>query len=117
MPELLVLLAILLLAGGWSFSVPSRYRKAISTWRQVLSFAALTSLTATVVELLVGRILLEGANWDRRFQVIPPLALVGLILTLVALVTCWFANWRALICILPSTLIVGFLWLIAAMAL
>ena len=117
MGELLVLLAILLLAGGWYFSVPARYRRTIPMWRQLLSFAALTSLTAAVMELLGGSVILQTADFDRRFHVIPRLALVGLMLTSVAFVTCWFATRRAIICILPSTLIVGFLWFLAVVAL
>ena len=117
MGELLILLAILLLAGGWYFSIPARYRRTISIWRQLLSFAALTSLTAAIMELLGSSVILQTADFERRFHAIPRLAVVGLLLTLVALVTCWFATRRAIICILPSTLIVGFLWLVAVVAL
>ncbi len=30
---------------------------------------------------------------------------------------CWFGNWRAVLCVLPATLLVGFLWVIAVLAL
>ena len=117
MGELLLLLAILLLAGGWYFSIPARYRRTIPIWRQLLSFAALTSLNAAIMELLGSSVILQAADFERRFHAIPRLALVGLLLTLVALVTCWFATRRAIICILPSTLIIGFLWFVAVVAL
>jgi len=117
MGELLVILAVLLLIAGWCFSLSARYRHRIAKWRRLLSFAALTSLTISVVEMLGGSVLLQGVDFDRRFHLIPRLALVGLAFTLVALVTGPFAHWRAVVCILPATLIVGFLWCMAVIAL
>ena len=42
---------------------------------------------------------------------------VGVAFTLVSIVTGPFAHWRAVVCILPATLIVGFLWCMAVIAL
>jgi hypothetical protein len=99
------------------FSIVGRYRRAVPIWRQVLQFVALISLTAAVIELVGGRILLEDADFARKLYVIPRLAKVGFILTFVSLVTCLFGNPRSLICILPSSLIVAFLFFAAVAAL
>ena len=80
-------------------------------------FVALLALTAALLELLGGSILLADADFNHRLHLIPRLSLVGLALTGVALLTCWFGHWRAVLCVLPATLLVGFLWVIAVLAL
>ena len=117
MGELLIIVAVLLVVGGWCLSVPLRYRRAIPVWRRVLLFVALVSLTCSVVELLAGSVVLQSVDFDRRFHLIPLLALVGLVFTLVAFITCWFGHWRVFLCILPATLLVGFLWFMSVVAL
>ena len=80
-------------------------------------FVALLALTAALLELLGGSMLLADADSNHRLHLIPRLSLVGLVLTSVALLTCWFGNWRAVLCVLPAMLLVGFLWVIAVLAL
>jgi hypothetical protein len=67
--------------------------------------------------MLGGAQLLQGVDFERRFYLIPRLARVGLAFTAVSLITASFAHWRAVLCILPATLIVGFLWCVAVLAL
>ncbi|SRR5258708_2888211 len=117
MGELLVIAAVLLLFGGWVFWFSRGSRGAIAAWRRWLFFVALLSLTAALLELLGGSILLADADFNQRFHLIPRLSLVGLALTGIALLTCWFGNWSAVLCVLPATLLVGFLWVTAVLAL
>src|SRR6185312_15162826 len=99
MAELLVILSVLLLICGWCFSIAARYRHRIAPWRRILSFAALTCLTLSVIEMFGGTVLLQGLDFERRFYLIPRLALVGLAFTSVSLITGSFAHWRAVLCI------------------
>jgi hypothetical protein len=117
MGELLVIFAVLLLIAGWYFSLSARYRHRIAKWRRLLTLTALTSLTISIIEMLCGTVFLQGMDFDRRFHLIPRLALVGLSFTLVSLITGGFAHWRAVVCIMPAALIVGFLWCMAVIAL
>jgi hypothetical protein len=73
-------------------------------------------LTSSVIEMLGGTVLLQGSDFDHRFHLISRLALVGLAFTAVSLMMGLFAHWRAVLCILPATLIVGFLWCVAVLA-
>lgn len=112
-----VIAAILLLGGGWVFSFSHGSTETMQTWRRRLFFISLLSLTAALLELQVGSMLLAGADFNQRFELIPWLSLVGLVLTGCALLTCWFGNRRGVMFVLPATLLVGFLWVMAVVAL
>jgi hypothetical protein len=78
---------------------------------------SLFAVTAALLVMLGGSMLLASADFNQRLHLIPRLTLVGLALTGCALLTCWFGNWRAVLCVLPATLLVGFLWVMAVVAL
>jgi hypothetical protein len=117
MGELLVIAASLLLVGGWIFWFSRGSGRTIATWRRWLFFVALLALSAALLEMYGGTILLADADFNQRFHLIPRLSLVGLVLTSLAFLTCWFGNWRAVWCVLPATLLVGFLWVMVVLAL
>ena len=115
--DLLLTLAMILLLAAWLVSFfDKRVRLGlVPFWRRILSWVSLLALTISLIELIRASDAMAVAR-SYRLDIIAPFARVGLLCAAAAFVTCWFSSWRTLACLLPSTVLVGFLWFMGLLA-
>ena len=117
MAELLFVIAVLSLGLAWFFWVVGWKHRTVAVWRRLLSLVALIAVGASAIELLRCRVAVQHSDFMQRLDIVPHCASTGLLLTAAALLVCWFSPRKTLLCLLPSTVIIGFLWWGALVAL
>src|ERR1051325_3264324 len=117
MAEFLFSLAILLLGAASIFWVLDLKRKAVPIWRRLVSFDALFAIYTSVVVLVRCRAAVQHVDFPQELNIVPHFALIGLLLIGTALLAGCFAPQKMQLFLLPSTMIIGFLWLGALAAL
>jgi len=107
---LLFFVAILLVTIAWCFLLLDKSTRSLRLWRRILSWAALLALTVSLVDLLLGLILVQGNNAN-YLDVLRRVAPIGFLSTGIALLTCWFGTRKIVLSSSASSLITSFLWL------
>jgi ethanolamine transporter EutH len=107
---LLFFVAILLVTFAWSFLLLDKSTRSLRIWRRILSWVALLALSVSLVDLLLGLILVQGNNAN-YLNVLRRVVPTGFVATGIALLTCWFGTRKIVLCSSGSCVITGFLWL------
>lgn len=107
---------LVLVLVAWISSFFDKAVRSLPSWRRVVSWTALISLTGSIIELLRCSEVMTQTASAHRFNIIVPFARIGFVLAVAAFSTCWFSTWKTVACLLPSTLIVGLLWFLELLA-